>query len=58
VSAASIREYWGAISDRCWAVASCLERGASSEGGQRMLLETGLQETWDGVQMDPGKLDL
>ena len=34
-----------AIRDRRWAVTSCLERAASSEQGQLLLLRAGLQET-------------
>lgn len=45
VSQGSIREYWTAIRDRRWAAADNLERCASSETGQRLLLQAGLRET-------------
>ena len=45
VSPSSIQEHWMAIRDRRWAVASCLDRAASSEQGQLLLLRAGLQET-------------
>lgn len=45
VSDRSLRENWTAIWDRRWAVASCLERTADFESGQRALLEAALLET-------------
>lgn len=45
VNAGSIKTFWQAISSRLAAVEDCLERTASSEKGQRLLLQAGLAET-------------